>query len=70
MAKRYYKVRTSMGYCGTGTEEKLDLVEDWGYNEEYVEGMSQEEADKEIYQGFYEECCERISVGFEAIDEV
>lgn len=48
MAKRKWIAKWSMGYVGTDTEEEIDLIDDWGYSEEQLAEMTDDEAMEEV----------------------
>lgn len=48
MCKRYWIAKWSAGYVGTEEEEKIDLTEDFGYSEEDLVSMTDEDAEREV----------------------
>lgn len=69
MAKRKWIAKWSMGYVGTDTEEEIDLIDDWGYSEEQLAGMTDEEANAEVANYAHEQALEMIEAYAEEGEE-
>ena len=67
MATRYWKACYNMGYAGTDTKEDIDLL-DYFESMEYVEALSDEEAQNIVTDIAYEEASTMIEAWAEKAD--
>jgi len=55
MSKYKYEFGLSLGYVSGNRAEKVDLVEDWGVDEEWLDSMTGDEIEEYIYSDGFEE---------------
>jgi len=61
MAKRYWMAHWSMGYVGTDSVESVDLCGLFGYTEEEVAEMTDEDAEEYAREYALEQAQQKIS---------
>jgi len=62
MAKRYWEVTTSMGYVGTETTEKIDLIEEGLYTEEELETLTDDQVVDQLYDDAFDIAQQMIDI--------
>jgi hypothetical protein len=66
--QRKWKMQWSYGYCGTDSEETIDLIDDWGWSEEQLAKASDEEIYKEVNGYAWEQALQNVESYAEPID--
>lgn len=66
--KRKWKMKWSYGYCGTDSEEVIDLIDDWGWSEEDLAKATDEYVEKEVNDACWEQAIEQVESYVESID--
>jgi hypothetical protein len=68
--KRKWRTHWSYGYCGTDTDEIIDLIDDWDWSEEQLEEASDEEIEQEMDEYARDEAMQQVEYfAHEASDE-
>jgi hypothetical protein len=65
---RKWKVQWSYGYCGTGSEEIIDLIDDHGWSEEKLEEATDEEIQSEMSDYAREQALQNVDYFASPID--
>ena len=60
MTQRKWVLHESMGYAGTDSSEKIDLVDDYNYTEKEVEEMTDEEAETMLSKDAWEGAVQKV----------
>jgi hypothetical protein len=66
--KRKWTLQRSYGYAGTGSEEVIDLIDDWGYSEKQLAEATDDELDKEVNDYCWEQAIQQVESYAEPIE--
>ena len=65
---RKWKLEWSYGYVGTGSEEEIDLIDDWGWSEEQLAEATDEEIEREMSEYCWEQAIQQVDTCAKPID--
>jgi len=66
--KRKWTAKWSMGFCGTDSEEEIDLIDDWGWSEEHLAGETDENIEQEVSEYAHQCAMEMVDAYAEPVE--